>query len=177
MGWSRRGEGRRLPLTVFAMHVSAGGGWGGSGGRRGGAVQDSGCLSDCLTGKLHPSYLSENRGIDRSEKELPPQNGDGGEGNRQKKTWEIPMTGSIGFALSGRGSEGSAGARTDAGVSVATTNKPQSERSREPKFRWDVFEIKITERRARHPGHGQREDKSRWEESASSHCHRRQRRV
>lgn len=77
-----RGEGRRLPLTVLAMHVSAGGGWGGSGGRRGGAVQDSGCLSDCLTGKLHPSYLSENRGIDRSEKKLPPppsQNGHGGE--------------------------------------------------------------------------------------------------
>lgn len=88
----QRGEGRRLPLTVFAMHVSAGGGWGGSGGRRGGAVQDSGCLSDCLTGKLHPSYLSENRGIDRSENKLPPPKMDTEvKGNRQRKTPEIPM--------------------------------------------------------------------------------------
>lgn len=68
MEQEERSEGRRLPLTVFAMHVSAGGGWGGSRGGEGFVVQDSGSRSDCLTGKLHPSYLSENRGMSMSEK-------------------------------------------------------------------------------------------------------------
>lgn len=30
-------------------------------------VQDSISLSDCLTGKLHPSYLNENRGVNMSK--------------------------------------------------------------------------------------------------------------
>lgn len=68
MEQEERSKGRRLPLTVFAMHVSAGGGRGRSGGGGGFVVQDSGLRSDCLTGKLHPSYLSENRGINKSEK-------------------------------------------------------------------------------------------------------------
>lgn len=50
------------------MHGSAGGGWGGSGGGGGFVVQESGLRSESLTGKLHPSYLSENRGINMSEK-------------------------------------------------------------------------------------------------------------
>lgn len=49
-----------LKLTVFAMHVFVGEGWGGN---EGGGVQDCLSLSDCLTGKLHPSYLDENRGV------------------------------------------------------------------------------------------------------------------
>lgn len=36
MDQEETGGGRRLPLTVFAMHVFAGGGWGGSGGKEGG---------------------------------------------------------------------------------------------------------------------------------------------
>lgn len=133
MEQEERGGGRRLPLTVFAMHVSAGGGWGGSRGRRGGAVQDSGCLSDCLTGKLHPSYLSENRGIHRSEKKKKPPPTQNGHGGERKRAEENTGNSDVGFVPSARGSEGSAGAGTDAGVSITTTNKPQSEVSREPK--------------------------------------------
>lgn len=44
------------------MHGSVGERWEGNGG--GGVVQDSMSLSDCLTRKLHPSYLNENRGVD-----------------------------------------------------------------------------------------------------------------
>ena len=54
----RRGE--ELTLTVFAMHVFAGAGWGGNGR---GVWSRTFCLSVCLTGKLHPSYLSGNRGM------------------------------------------------------------------------------------------------------------------
>lgn len=58
-------RGQALTLTVFAMHVFVGVGWGGNGG---GVVQDSISLSDCLTGKLHPSYLNENRGVNMSKR-------------------------------------------------------------------------------------------------------------
>lgn len=58
-------RGQELTLTVFAMHVFVGEGWGGNGGG-GGVVQDSMSLSDCLTGILHPSYLNENRGVNMS---------------------------------------------------------------------------------------------------------------
>jgi len=43
-----------LTLTVFVMHVFVGGEWGGN---EGGVVQACLSLSECLTGKLRPSYL------------------------------------------------------------------------------------------------------------------------
>lgn len=51
-------EGEVFTLTVFAMHVFVGEGWEGN---EGGVVQDFMSLSDWLTGKLHPSYLKENK--------------------------------------------------------------------------------------------------------------------
>lgn len=55
-------KGEELTLTVFAMHVFVGEGW--VGGR--GVCSRPVSLCVCLTGKLYPSYLNENRGVNTS---------------------------------------------------------------------------------------------------------------